>query len=102
MIRALFALAMLAAPAAAQEIIITSPIDGSTTTIEDVPENDVRALSAAGAMLKGKSRVVQQVQSGGRTFYRLRAMGFVGLGDTRRFCSAMLAEGVDCIPVQVR
>ncbi|MFK7764901.1 MAG: SPOR domain-containing protein [Roseobacter sp.] len=55
-----------------------------------------------GEILSGKSRVVQQAQSGGRTFYRLRAMGFVDLNDTRRFCSAVKAEGVDCIPVQVK
>lgn len=55
-----------------------------------------------GEMLQNKSRVVQEAQSGGRTFYRLRAMGFVDLNDTRRFCSAVKAEGVDCIPVQVK
>lgn len=55
-----------------------------------------------GEILSGKSRVVQQAQSGGRVFYRLRAMGFVDLSDTRRFCSAVKAEGVDCIPVQVK
>lgn len=52
-----------------------------------------------GTYLQDKSRVVQQAQSGGRTFYRLRAMGFVDLADARRFCSAFKAEGVDCIPV---
>jgi hypothetical protein len=52
--------------------------------------------------LQGKSRVVQQAKSNGRTFYRLRAMGFVDLNDARRFCSAFKSEGVDCIPVQVR
>lgn len=58
--------------------------------------------SRFGEILSGKSRVVQQAQSGGRTFYRLRAMGFVDLNDTRRFCSAVKAEGVDCIPVQAK
>ncbi|MGC3936737.1 SPOR domain-containing protein [Roseobacter sp. EG26] len=52
-----------------------------------------------GDYLQDKSRVVQKAQSGGRTFYRLRAMGFVDLSDARRFCSAFKAEGVDCIPV---
>lgn len=55
-----------------------------------------------GDYLQDKSRVVQQAQSGGRTFYRLRAMGFVDLSDARRFCSAFKAEGVDCIPVAVK
>lgn len=61
-----------------------------------------RLQTRFGDFLQGKSRVVQEAQSGGRTFYRLRAMGFVDLNDTRRFCSGFKAEGVDCIPVQVK
>lgn len=52
--------------------------------------------------LQGKSRVIQKAESGGRTFYRLRAMGFDDLPDARRFCSALLAEKTACIPVKVR
>lgn len=52
-----------------------------------------------GEFLEGKGRVIQQAQSGGRTFYRLRAEGFVDLADARRFCAAFVAEKVDCIPV---
>lgn len=52
--------------------------------------------------MEGKSRVIQKAQSGGRTFYRLRAMGFEDLSDARRFCSALLAEKAACIPVKVR
>ena len=52
--------------------------------------------------LAGKSRIVQEASSGGRTFYRLRAMGFADLSDARRFCSALVAEGADCIPVVTR
>lgn len=52
--------------------------------------------------LHGKSRVVQKAQSGGRTFYRLRAMGFEDLSSARRFCSALLSENADCIPVVTR
>ena len=55
-----------------------------------------------GDYLEGKSRVVQKAASGGRTFYRLRAMGFEDLSDARRFCSALVAEGADCIPVVTR
>ena len=50
----------------------------------------------------GKSRVVQRAQSNGKTFYRLRAMGFDDLSDARRFCSALMAQQADCIPVLVR
>ena len=52
--------------------------------------------------LEGKSRVIQKAQSGGRTFYRLRAMGFADLSDARRFCSALVSEKAECIPVVTR
>jgi hypothetical protein len=52
--------------------------------------------------LEGKNRVIQKAESGGRTFYRLRAMGFADLGEARRFCSALVAERADCIPVVTR
>ena len=55
-----------------------------------------------GDYLQGKDRVVQTAESGGRTFYRLRALGFSDLSDARRFCSALVAEGADCIPVVTR
>lgn len=49
-----------------------------------------------------KKRVIQRAQSGGRTFYRLRAHGFDDLADARRFCAALVAERADCIPVVVK
>ena len=52
--------------------------------------------------LADKQRVIQRAESGGRTFYRLRAMGFADLSDARRFCSALVAENAACIPVVVR
>lgn len=55
-----------------------------------------------GEYLSGKDRIIQKAQSGGRTFYRLRAHGFTDLSDARRFCSALVAEGADCIPVVTR
>lgn len=55
-----------------------------------------------GDYLAGKSRVIQKAESGGRTFYRLRAMGFEDISDARRFCSALIAENADCIPVTTR
>ena len=59
-------------------------------------------IARHGAYLDGKDRVIQKAQSGGRTFYRLRAHGFADLSDARRFCSALVAEGADCIPVVTR
>lgn len=55
-----------------------------------------------GDYLVGKSRVIQKASSGGRVFYRLRAHGFIDLSDARRFCSAFVAQNVDCIPVVTR
>lgn len=55
-----------------------------------------------GDYLDGKKRVIQKASSGGRTFYRLRAMGFDDLSDARRFCSALVAGKADCIPVTTR
>ncbi len=49
-----------------------------------------------------KRMVVQQATSGGRTFFRLRAEGFTDLADARRFCSALIADQADCIPVEMR
>lgn len=40
-----------------QGTLITSPIDGSTALIEDVPANDVRALVGDGVRLKGLDKV---------------------------------------------
>jgi hypothetical protein len=51
----------LAAPAAAQDSIITSPIDGSTVSIPDVAADSVRAIAAQGATLKGLDKMSGQV-----------------------------------------
>ena len=61
-----------------------------------------RLADRFGDFLDGKQRVIQRAESGGRTFYRLRAMGFADLGDARRFCSALVAERAECIPVVTR
>ena len=50
----------------------------------------------------GKDQVIQEATSGGRTFYRLRAIGFADLSDARRFCAALSAQDAACIPVVVR
>lgn len=50
-------------------------------------------------LLPGKAMVVQSAQSGGRTFYRLRAHGFADEDVARQFCAAMLAQNASCIPV---
>lgn len=50
----------------------------------------------------GKAMVVQSAQSGGRTFYRLRAAGFAGAEEARTFCNTLLGGNSTCIPVTQR
>jgi cell division protein FtsN len=75
---------------------------GAFDSPEVAREQWTRIEGRFGDYLNGKSRIVQKAQSGGRTFYRLRAHGFDDLSDARRFCSALVAEGADCIPVVTR
>lgn len=61
MIRHLALCLALATPAVAQDDVVTSPIDGESAVIPDVPANDVRALTAQGASLKGLDKVSGEV-----------------------------------------
>ena len=53
-------------------------------------------------LIAGKSLVIQSAQSGGRTFYRLRAFGFDDEAAARAFCARLLAGNASCIPVTQR
>ncbi|MDJ1008604.1 MAG: SPOR domain-containing protein [Paracoccaceae bacterium] len=55
-----------------------------------------------GDYMVGKSKVIQEAETGGRTFFRLRAAGFADLADARRFCSVLVAGDLNCIPVVQR
>ncbi|MFD3189666.1 SPOR domain-containing protein [Sedimentitalea sp. HM32M-2] len=61
-----------------------------------------RLAGRFGDYMEDKSRVIQRASSGGRVFYRLRAMGFADLSEARRFCSVLVAARADCIPVTTR
>lgn len=61
-----------------------------------------RLTGKFGDYMAGKDRVIQKAEAGGRTFYRLRAMGFEDLSDARRFCAAFVSAKADCIPVVTR
>lgn len=61
-----------------------------------------RLFGRFGDYMEDKKRVIQKAESGGRTFYRLRAHGFADINDARRFCSALVAEKAECIPVTTR
>lgn len=57
-----------------------------------------RLSARFGSFLGQHERVIQEASSGGRTFYRLRATGFGDMGEARRLCTALIAEGADCVP----
>ncbi|NSY37038.1 SPOR domain-containing protein [Leisingera sp. ANG59] len=105
------------APAAAAPAALAAPVDVDPATLAagtrlaqlgayespEVARAEWDRISARfPEYLETKQRVIQRAESGGRTFYRLRAMGFDGLSDARRFCSALVAGNADCIPVTTR
>lgn len=75
---------------------------GAFDTPEIAREQWSQLATRFAPFIEGKKRIVMEAKSGGRTFYRLRAHGFDDIGDARRFCSALVAESVDCIPVVTR
>lgn len=69
----------------------------------EIAVNQWRELSARfPEFMAGKVRVIEEAQSGGKLFFRLRAHGFEGLADARRFCAAFVAADQNCIPVRQR
>ena len=72
----------------------------------DTPEEARAAWDALSGrfnpLLADRGRVIEAAHSGGSVFYRLRAHGFSDERDARRFCAALVAEQLDCIPVLVR
>jgi len=67
---------------------------------EEVARNEwTRLAGRFEEYMGGRRRVIEKAASGGRSFYRLRAMGFADMADARRFCAAFVAEGTECIPV---
>jgi hypothetical protein len=62
----------------------------------------VRLSGPFGELMADKGLVLQPAESGGRTFFRLRAHGFDDEDDARRFCSAFVSQGATCIPVPQR
>ena len=99
-------------PVAADGIVSLDPaVIAEGTRLAQLGAFDSEAQAQAGwAKLMGafpeymtdKARVIEPAQSGGKMFYRLRAHGFEGLNDARRFCAALVAAGENCIPVRQR
>lgn len=61
-----------------------------------------RVSGKFGGLFAGKDMVVQEHKANGRTFWRLRAGGFASKDEARRFCAALISEGVDCIPATAK
>lgn len=110
--RAASAAAPVVTPAAAAKPSAAEEIDPARLTAADrlvqlgafddaeTARKEWQRLSARfGTYLAGRSRVIQESQSNGRTFFRLRAAGFADDADARRFCAALLAEQAACIQV---
>ena len=100
------AVAPASAPAEVNEAVIPAGTKlvqlGAFDSAEIAAREWTRLSGEFNDYMDGKDRLIQRAESGGRTFYRLRAMGFADLADARRFCSALVAEDAACIPVVVR
>ena len=75
---------------------------GAFDSIDEAKAEWTRLQGTFGDLMAGKAMVVQAAESGGRTFFRLRAHGFADEAEARRFCSAFIAENASCIPVAQR
>ncbi|WP_460273632.1 SPOR domain-containing protein [Celeribacter sp. ULVN23_4] len=53
-------------------------------------------------LMEDKTRVIEKAESGGKTFYRLRAYGFADASDANRFCAALTAMNAACVPTVQR
>ncbi|MCA1774364.1 MAG: SPOR domain-containing protein [Loktanella sp.] len=97
----------VAAPEA--DVIASAPPAGSAVVqLGAFPSTEValtewsRLTGRFGDYLGGRERLIQEASSGGRTFYRLRAMGFDDLSEAQRICAALEAGNAPCIPVVVQ
>jgi len=75
---------------------------GAFDTPEQARSEWVKLSNQFGPTMAGKALVVQAAESGGRTFYRLRAHGFADEASARSFCTTLLEQSASCIPVEQR
>lgn len=75
---------------------------GAFETAELARDEWKRVAQKLGPLMAGKAMVVQKAESNGHTFWRLRGHGFQNEDDARRFCTAAISDGVNCIPVAHR
>jgi hypothetical protein len=53
-------------------------------------------------LLADKQRLIDRADGDGRSFYRLRVVGFERTADAREFCDALLEGRAACLPVTLR
>lgn len=75
---------------------------GAFESVDVAKQEWLKIAQKFDVFMADKSQVIEQAQSGGKVFYRLRAHGFDDLSDARRFCSTLLAAQANCIPVVTR
>ncbi len=75
---------------------------GAFDTVDEAKAEWTRLQGRFNDLMADKAMVLQAAESGGKTFYRLRAHGFEDEDDARRFCSAFIVENAACIPVAQR
>lgn len=75
---------------------------GAFDTPEQARSEWIKLSNQFGTVMAGKALVVQAAESGGRTFYRLRAHGFADESSARSFCTSLLEQNASCIPVEQR
>lgn len=75
---------------------------GAFATADEARAEWDRLYARFGDLMRDKARVIEAAQSGGRAFFRLRAQGFAGEEDARRFCSALTSEQSSCVAVAQR
>ncbi len=75
---------------------------GAFDTADQARAEWVKLVNQFGPAFDGKALVVQQAESGGRAFFRLRAHGFADGTEARSFCTTLLQQNASCIPVEQR
>lgn len=75
---------------------------GAFDTPEQARSEWDKLANQFGPVMLDKALVVQAAESGGRTFYRLRAHGFADEVAARGFCTTLLEQNASCIPVEQR
>ena len=92
-----------AAPAAAPVASGSSLVQIGAFDSDSLAKGEWNRVSGKfGALFAGKGMVIQKHETNGRAFWRLRASGFASKDEARRFCAALIAEGIDCIPATAK